>query len=959
MKSPKELRTEIQTLRWSVDSLRDVLLRKVPGVKEPGWGIRKECEKAADALDSLLKGQVIPDWYKVAVVGRFKAGKSSFVNELLGARLAGEDTSPETAAVTTFRHGPTVKAVIRFVGAEAWQDLRKLHQEDPKHVDAHRMKMWSSFDGKARKNSDGEILETFDLSALERSYVKPGGNSLEIILDKPGDKASENNFRRKLKDFTSGTRPHHCLVEGIEISSPSSLLEEGVLLVDTPGLDDTERFRVTLTEKAVEDVDAVLFLTQSGVAYGQSEKDFMLTLLRRGTVKQLIFVITQVDKTYDQHLSAANDNDEDPESLAQRIRREERRIRAEIEATLNELGSEDSPALRRYREQLGVVGLVFTSARKHRDWKDGKDVTHRIFPEDPGGIGHIKLQLLQLLSTESRLAHVSHNIASGAKSTLDDLLGTISNRRAALNGIRDGEVAEQRLATFRVEFDAVRQRFHAAAESDVSILRKNLEAANKRNNHLIETVGLIADRELGDFETNDVGKHWKTRRSGYWGYMHNLQGRVANKIFPRVQELLSDMTGHFASFVEHFEKHLSALSSSSGELAEKLELGASLPFDLTKTLVGSLDKSLSVANDLIATEEQQIISFLDDFVSDEVSEKISAAREKVADVFGKGTTYHQSNEVRVFYAEVRRLLQDALSSHLRERAAAFAEFLAVEADGVPRNAMAEVDATLAGAEQDIKAAAMAKIGGERETFELQCEMLVSSIQPVMIACAPLLEVAEVAGCEANFVATIPTILEAEPDLRQVKPSEVEWVESTQKEATEILDRFRLSDGESGWPLEKVFNSKLLSGCVRIALIDPYLAAPHQVRNLKEFLLITAEASKPKEILVVTSGTWNDGNGTNVRIMEQVGNDLFRSYGTVLTIKIDPTIHDRYVICDHGLLYKLGRGLDIYKPAVGLASHRPASRRVRRTDIDVFATEAFKSRSDLSSLRQQPVELADG
>lgn len=947
MRSPKELRTEIQTLRWSVDSLRETLLRKVRDAKEPAWGIGKDCAKAAEALESVLQSQAIPDCYKVAVVGRFKAGKSSFVNELLGARLAGEDTNPETAAVTTFRHGPAVKAVISFVGAEAWQELRKLYQEDPKHIDAHRMKMWGSFDGKARRNAEGQILETFDLAALERSYVKSGGHSLEIVLDKPGDKASENAFRRKLKDFTSGTRPHHCLVKGIEISSPSPLLDEGVLLVDTPGLDDTERFRVTLTEKAVEDVDAVLFLTQSGAAYGQSEKDFMLTLLRRGTVKQLIFVITQVDKTYDQHLSAAEDNDEDPEPLAQCIKREERRIREEIEATLNELGSEDSPAMRRYREQLGVVGLVFTSARKHRDWKDGKDIAYGIHPGDPGGIESVKTQLLQLLSTESRLALVSHNIAFGAKSALDDLLSAIANRRAALNGIKDGEVAEQRLATFRVEFEAGREKFQSAAESDVAILRKNLEDANKRNNHLIETIGLIADRELGDFETSDVGKHWKTRRSGYWGYMHNLQGRVANKIFPRVQELLSDMTSHFAAFVEHFEKHLSALSSSSGELAEKLELGASLPFDLTKTLAVSLNKSLAAANDLIAAEEQKIISFLDDFVSDEVSDKISVAREKVADVFGRGTTYHQSSEVRAFYAEVRRLLQGALTNHLRERSAAFGEFLAIEADGVPRNALAEVHATLAGAEQDIKAATTAKIGGERETFERECDTMVASIEPVLGACAPLLGAVEKAQADAEPISPTPTSPLAQPHREEGEPSEANWIEATQNGATQAVVRFRLNDGESEWPFEKIFNSKLLSGCVRMALIDPYLAAPHQVRNLKEFLLVAAEAAKPKEIIVVTSGTWNDGTGANVRIMDQVGSDLFRSYGTALTIKIDPTIHDRFVVCDHGLLYKLGRGLDVYKPAVGLASHRPASRRVRRTDIDVFATQAFASRAELA------------
>ena len=99
---------------------------------------------------------------------------------------------------------------------------------------------------------------------------------------------------------------------------------------------------------------AVLFLTKSGVAYGQSEKDFLLTLLRKGTVKQLILVVTQVDQTYEQHLRNAEANDEDPESIGKRIRQEEKRIRDEIDATLNELSSDDSPTMRRYREQLQI-----------------------------------------------------------------------------------------------------------------------------------------------------------------------------------------------------------------------------------------------------------------------------------------------------------------------------------------------------------------------------------------------------------------------------------------------------------------------------------------------------------------------------------------------------------------------------------------------------------------------------
>src|SRR4029079_11127254 len=117
------------------------------------------------------------------------------------------------------------------------------------------------------------------------------------------ERKAETEFQRKIKQFTSSTKPYHCLVESIEIETPSNLLGEGVTSVDTPGLDDTERFRVQLTERAVQNVDAVLFLTKSGASYGQSEKDFVLSLLRKGAIKQLIFVVTQVDQTYEQHIS--------------------------------------------------------------------------------------------------------------------------------------------------------------------------------------------------------------------------------------------------------------------------------------------------------------------------------------------------------------------------------------------------------------------------------------------------------------------------------------------------------------------------------------------------------------------------------------------------------------------------------------------------------------------------------
>jgi hypothetical protein len=51
--------------------------------------------------------------------------------------------------------------------------------------------------------------------------------------------------------------------------------------------------------------------------------------------------------------------------------------------------------------------------------------------------------------------------------------------------------------------------------------------------------------------------------------------------------------------------------------------------------------------------------------------------------------------------------------------------------------------------------------------------------------------------------------------------------------------------------------------------------------------------------------------------------------------IDRESHDRSFTLDNGFVFKLGRGLDIYKPVAGLAARDPSLRQVRPCEIDVF------------------------
>jgi hypothetical protein len=982
MKSPRQLRSDIRTLAQHIDQVREALLRRAEvEIAQVG----KECKRTSDTLAKLLEEQKLPEHYKVAVVGRFKAGKSSFVNELLDARLASEDTNPETAAVTTFRHGNEVKAAIRFLSRDEWTKIQSLYQQDPRHIDAHRILKWHEL-GKPRKNKDGEMEEGFDLLGLETEYIRDGGFSIEIRLVNDGTKKAEAEFRRRLKEFTSGTKPHHCMVLGIEIESPAPILDGGVLLIDTPGLGDTERYRVELTEKVVDDVDAVLFLTRSGASYDQAEKDFLLSLLRKGTVKQLIVVVTQVDVTYQQHLDNAEANDDAPEPVAQRIDLERQRLTKELADTLVELSQDDSPAMRRYREQLGDVQIAFTSAKLHRDWKAGKQTPCVIQSEDPGGVEQLKSQLLYMLSTESRLAMVAQGVAAGARSALLDLQSVLDAKLAAIRDVKDREVAEQKLRSFRGEFGQASHRFESTVAKQVTLLGRRLEDREKQHHSTLEVIALLAERELTAFENNDVARHWRSRRHGYWGYMTDFQTRVANRVFPKVQEMLSEYTDAFADFTRGFEAALVRLSAEGGRIAQDLELGTSLSFDVTSKLKDSLEKSLARAQQFIVAKELEVHKLLSDFVDDEVSDRIDKTREKVSDIWGAGTTVKQSGEVQAFYREVKALLAEALQAYLKDSIQAFGAFLVAKAQEAPRDALTEVSTLLEQADDNIRAAATAMVAGQKQATEKLVANIKGELVDVLERATGLLAfrdapstapsarsssgeisgpVQSPSGLPAPIVVKPTVKVELVPlgePARQPESTPAggsqqaivfelssvgDWGEQVQTAAHVTLERIRLNNGEKFWPFDRVFPARYLKGALRIRLIDGYLVAPHQIRNLGEFLLHLALSARPKEVEIVTRFANVEETAKQDRSVDNLAKELFRDYGVTLSLRRDEEIHDRFLVMDHGVLFKLGRGLDFYKPATGLARHRLDLREVRKTEVDVFCVdghELLKARS---------------
>lgn len=84
-------------------------------------------------------------------------------------------------------------------------------------------------------------------------------------------------------------------VDHLEIGYPAPLLEERILLVDTPGVNDLSLQRADITYSYIPRADAVLFLLDAGQILKESERVFLADKLLKGSRDKIVFVITKWD----------------------------------------------------------------------------------------------------------------------------------------------------------------------------------------------------------------------------------------------------------------------------------------------------------------------------------------------------------------------------------------------------------------------------------------------------------------------------------------------------------------------------------------------------------------------------------------------------------------------------------------------------------------------------------------
>ena len=178
---------------------------------------------------------------QIAVVGTVKAGKSMFINAILGREIASSFPTPETASLTKFRYsedGDYVK--VTFYKKKEWNQL------------------WSD----VKKATEMSYRDEDDKDDFMSKYNELGADKLiESYLDRDSIIFRPNNLeelKTQVARFTSCKYPEHFFAKEVEVGLSEFNVPKNVVFVDTPGLNDPVEYRVNISRRYINSASVVL-----------------------------------------------------------------------------------------------------------------------------------------------------------------------------------------------------------------------------------------------------------------------------------------------------------------------------------------------------------------------------------------------------------------------------------------------------------------------------------------------------------------------------------------------------------------------------------------------------------------------------------------------------------------------------------------------------------------------------
>lgn len=273
------------------------------------YGIKTSAELEKDKAELEKAGRLL----KIGILGRVKAGKSSFLNALIfnGESILPKAATPMTAALTVLEYAKTPSLSVDFYSDEDLSRIETLakefESEIEKNTDAKINELKDKALSKGKEIDELELKEKARKSALQElkgvqesiyacyqqyqqiSQSQVSASEREANKDFQG---SLSEIRAKLKDYVGSSGKFMPFTKSITLRLDNEFLKD-VQIIDTPGLNDPVPSRSARTNEILRECDAVLVLSPAGQFMDQN--DVILVRKLAGSVARIFVIASKGD----------------------------------------------------------------------------------------------------------------------------------------------------------------------------------------------------------------------------------------------------------------------------------------------------------------------------------------------------------------------------------------------------------------------------------------------------------------------------------------------------------------------------------------------------------------------------------------------------------------------------------------------------------------------------------------
>lgn len=199
---------------------------------KPGLGMNTEARGFLSAARDIQQGL-----FKTLVMGKFKNGKSTFINAMLGVNLMAAKATATTSVIAVVQYGTHRDRVIIY-------------------------------------RNDSVESETLSLAEFTDQYALNEEDQAQIEEKGLCDRFSEINH--------------------VEMESDNDLFKDGLQLIDSPGLEEANS-RTKTTSQYVPKANAIIFLLNAASLFSAQERSYIAKNFARKGLRNIFFVVNRID----------------------------------------------------------------------------------------------------------------------------------------------------------------------------------------------------------------------------------------------------------------------------------------------------------------------------------------------------------------------------------------------------------------------------------------------------------------------------------------------------------------------------------------------------------------------------------------------------------------------------------------------------------------------------------------